>query len=198
MIDHDDVERAFGISLTGDEIDVMDNEFIPNAVSQLQALINRTITPVAIIGETHDVPWGFGQIIRVKNSPVISVEAVRSNGVVVATNNYERSGRAITVYGLYASTISPVVISVDYTAGLSPSDWRYGAIRAVLLARAYRALLQRRVGANANADVAQGVQSLSVEGYSITYTDTGSELTLPGFTDGELAPVSGFRRHVIV
>lgn len=194
-ITHLDVDVRLAPPLTESEVADVEERLIPAAESDLVVYLNRgPLAASPIIGEEH-VCYATTDRLGLKRTPVVSVAEVRVAGSALSADEYVVTGWGIRFLGRI-TTSSSVVVSVDYTGGLGTEPDAYEAARTALAIRVAREVTARRSMA-ATVD-AQGVRSVSVEGYSVTY-EGGLALAGAGgaFTENELAIVSRWRRRVV-
>lgn len=185
-----DIEAALRREVTEDEANVLP-EVIQLVEGEVETEIRRTLT-VQERTETFLMDRAEDRI-RLANSPVVAVSEVKVDGNVVDAETYRVWPWGLDFYAPFFGTV-PLSVEVTYTGGLDVNG-RVGmaALRSIC---AYR--IARILGVNDAVAVAADptiVESISVEGYSVSYRP---EAAGRAWTEGEQRTLSAFRRPMVV
>jgi hypothetical protein len=168
--------------------------------SELEAFLGR---PVEIRNFQEDHPWGdqWDDKLEFRNTPVVRVNSVKAVGTftdvesveVVAPAYYTVMGWGLA--GLYTLPCSwPILLRVDYDAGLDLTTPKYRGMTLAILKAADRWFQAK--GADDADDLSQGgtITSLSTDGgYQVAFADRTAGIG--SFHSGELAPFSRYKRR---
>lgn len=156
----------------------------------LEAFLGRPVTVREFTEEPVIPSIGFQGRIKLRRTPVVSVDSVTADGVAVGTGYYSVKPwglSSVTFVGTVGTLTSPPVLSVTYTAGLdgeNPDDPFGMVVKGKLL----------RAAAREYAKVVQegnvGVESVSVEGESIRYAQG-----IDGWSEDELKSMIRWKRR---
>lgn len=154
----------------------------------LQTFLKRPLVPTVVTDEVATYREGT---IRLKKTPVQSVESFTIDGTAVATTSYDVKPWGLT--STWASfgpgtVLQDAVLLVSYTGGLPGDDPESDFGRAV---RSKLRTAAKRIAVQEVIEKAVGVDRISVEGTSISFIGAGG-----GWLDSELAALARFKRRI--
>lgn len=184
-----DVQFYLGHDLSDRELIGASFVFIPNVEAEAALAMNRPIDVETVV-EEHVITEPLDQL-HLRRGSVIEIDSVSLNGVAFATADwYAHPSYAAVGFNapiLLAPLVSPYVLSVTYRAGaiLGLEAEQLRSARSVIAARVAR-MVNKMID-----DDAAGVETITVEGYTVRYTPDG-------WTSHEADVLLNLRRRTIV
>lgn len=189
-----DIEARLGRNITGLELDSV-LALRDDVEQQLEATLRRPIAATTITGERHLLE-AEQTTLRPRKTPISAVSAIRLYNVVdgvdflevvVDPNYYVVTRMTVELRAILrpsaAIVVSPTVVQVDYTAGLTQLLPGYGVLRSVCAARIARIVKRAEDG------VGGDTKAVQVEGYRLI-------LAADSWSSHEMELIGTFKRRV--
>lgn len=211
IITHRDVEAVTGLDLTPIEVERVNRYLVPNAEAELIALLNRDVHGGAVVGEAHSITCEAVNAVHLRQTPVLAISAYRIDGVAQDPGSYVLQPWGVLLgWSVTGWPTNPLPLEFDYTYGLANEVVSETAVKNTLAEAVGRSVAGARASVHAEAAGAPGsggLRSLSVEGYSLTFADGGTDTasqfvtvqaaTVGMFNPGEVNALSRFKRRVV-